>query len=141
MRAQLQKAKDIIPQPIDDYAVFASQRREEAPRNPPMITIASGRVSRCQGCKKDITSQDKAFPRNMLLRIQGMKEFKRGTEWIQIAGVLYFHLSIDCFRKKYPAVKWFEFHCKEEDFLSFKPANLRVLMQTEFLPYIVANFM
>jgi hypothetical protein len=77
----------------------------------------------------------------MLLKIHGMKEWKRGNEWVSTPGVLYFHLSINCFRKKYPSVKWYEFCCTEEDFAAMSRGNLQVLMDEDFLPYIVANFM
>ena len=52
--------------------------------NPPMVTIATWRMSKCKGCKKTITPEDKEFPHNFVFRRTGVVGFfNRTALWKQ----------------------------------------------------------
>ncbi len=136
-------AKAIIGEEISQFVVPKSHRLGNPNRNPPMVCLLQHkRVSRCQGCNGRITDEDKRPPHNMVLKIHGARQFTnpRGDQ-METFGNLCFHLSMQCFRKKYPAEQWQNFCCPEEDFCAMTQGNFQQLNNEGFLPYMVANLM
>ena len=72
--------------------------RENKIDNPPMVTIATWPMSKCKGCKKTITPEDKEFPHNFVFHRTGVVGFlnKITNKWVDSEQNIHIHLNMAC---------------------------------------------
>ena len=70
--------------------------------NPPMVTIATWHMSKCKGCKKTITPEDKEFPHNFVFRRTGVVGFfnRLTNKWVDSEQNIHIHLNMACLRQQ-----------------------------------------
>ena len=78
---------------------------------------------------------DLVYPRDLVIRMRGMVDaFNAHTlEKYQKEGNLYFHLNIECLRKKYPCAELTEVATSDEVFLAMTKDHMEVLHSCGFL--------
>ena len=111
--------------------------------NPPVIIIASWRITQCKGCKKGISKEDKKYPHNLVIRRRGVYGyFNPHTKmWSQDEANIHFHLDMKCLRKNDPSLEKRHFVCNDEDFCKLDRAQMEVLHDGGFLKPIAEKKM
>ena len=111
--------------------------------NPPVIIIASWRITQCKGCKKGISKEDKKYPHNLVIRRRGVYGYfnPHTKKWSQDEANIHFHLDMKCLRKKDPSLEKRHFVCNDEDFCKLDRAQMEVLHDGGFLKPIAEKKM
>ena len=66
--------------------------------NPPVIIIASWRITQCKGCRKGISKEEKAYPHNLVIRRRGIYAYcnPKTKQWVNEEVNVHFHLDMKC---------------------------------------------
>lgn len=112
--------------------------------NKPHLELFMGRnISRCQGCPKPIKKNECPPPRDFVLRTRGLRIWKDGiTQQLRSEeGNLYFHMSMDCLRKKYQNKYALDDVVMEADtFALLTAGHFCYLKEKGFLDIIIKQF-
>ena len=76
-------------------------------KDPPRVAFAAWNISKCKGCKKEITTEQKEYPHNMVFRRIGLSGYMNTTlnKWIESEQPVHFHLNMACLRKHDPMME------------------------------------
>ena len=103
--------------------------------NPPMVTIATWRMSKCKGCKKTITPEDKEFPHNFVFRRTGVVGFfnRLTNKWVDSQQNIHIHLNMDCLRQQDSTLEKRHISANDEVFCSLVREQMVYLHEQGFL--------
>ena len=110
-------------------------------QNPQMLIFTNGLgIQRCQGCK-DITTEQQAYPRNMVLRRQALVGYfnKVLNHYIYSQNNVHIHLSKKCLRDQDCTVEYRDIIATDEVFEGLTEEQMEVLNEADILEYIVKN--
>ena len=118
-------------------------KRKNKVDNPPVIIIASWRITQCKGCRKGISKEEKAYPHNLIIHHHGIYAYcnPKTKEWVNEEVNVHFHLDIKCLRKNDPSLKKRYFVCNDEDFIKLDRNQIEVLHDGGFLKPIAEKKM
>ena len=111
-------------------------------QNPPMLIFTNGLgIRRCQGCKKYITTEQQAYPRNMVLRRWALVGYfnKVLNHYIYLQNNIHIHLSKKCLRDQDHTVEYRDIIATDEVFEGLTEEQMEVLNEADILQYIVQN--
>ena len=81
-----------IPQNKQNEPV-QNNKEDYSPRNPPVVVLTDGtNISRCKGCTKKITKEERKYPNNMVFRKKGITGYLFQGRYISKIGNVHFHL-------------------------------------------------
>ena len=98
-------------------------------------------IQRCQGCKKDLTMEQQAYPRNMELRRRALVGYfnKVINRYIYSENNIHIHLSKKCLRDQDCTIKYRDIIATDEVFEALTEEQMEVLNEANILQYIVQN--
>ena len=111
-------------------------------KNPPVIICCTGTaIRRCYGCDKDITAEQKRYPRDLVFRRRGEAEWydKKRNEKRSAMSNLHYHLNPKCLRSKDPSLNWKVIMMTDDAFDDLTRDQMQVLHDEGFLKHVVAN--
>ena len=103
--------------------------------NPPVIIIASWRITQCKGCRKGISKEEKAYLHNLIIHHRGIYTYcnLKTKQWVNEEVNVHFHLDMKCLRKNDPSLEKRHFVCNDEDFVKLDRTQMEVLHDGGFL--------
>ena len=103
--------------------------------NPPMVIYATWRITKCRGCKKAITDEDKASPHSFVLHRHGVVGYfnKLHNKWLDSEQNIHFHMNMDCVRKHDSTIEKHHVLCNDEVFCSLTAEEMAFLHANGFL--------
>ena len=113
---------------------FTSTRKNKID-NPPMLIYATWQITKCRGCKKPITDEDKAFPHSFVLHRCGVVGYfnKLHNKWLDSEQNIHFHMNMDCVCKHDSMVEKRHVSCNDEVFCSLTAEEMTFLHTNGFL--------
>ena len=111
--------------------------------NLPMLICATWRITKCRGCKKPITDEDKAFPHSFVLCQSGVVGYfnKLHNKWLDSEQNIHFHMNMTCIRKYDSTVEKCHVACNDEVFCGLTPEEMAYLHENGFLKPIAKKKM
>ena len=111
--------------------------------NPPMLIYAMWRITKCRGCKKSITDEDKVSPHSFVLRIHGVVGYfnKLHNKWLDSEQNIHFHMNMDCVRKYDSTVEKHHVACNDEVFCRLSEQEMAFLHANGYLKQIAEKKM
>ena len=114
------------------------------PKNPLMIIDGSNtQIRKCQGCRGEITEQQKTYPNNLLFRKNGI--FTKLNEWenrvMELRTNHHFHLNMGCLRRYDSTEEARNITMNDEVFMALDERQLHMLQDMGFLSHIAAKKM
>ena len=148
VQMKINQAIVILGCPVEEVQPLLSSRPSSSATqdvNPPMVIYTDDiqGIARCQGCKQKITEKQLEAPANIAFRRSGVVSgFNMQTQRAYYhEGNIYFHLSIECLRKRDQTVEYKDCRITDDELLKLTPANLELLREKGLLGYILANKM
>ena len=144
LRSKIEFCKTLLPSPVEDYQEPLSTRAQKLPTNNPRVCRAIGKqggVSRCQGCHKRITPEEKVktmmlvFTKMGHVRMLNQKTHEYFLNWQNC----YFHLKTDCIQKFDGALEMRDITCTDKELTDLSDDQLVILANEGILPFILAN--
>ena len=119
-----------------------TERRNRV-ENPPVIIIASWRITQCKGCRKGISVEDTVYPHNLVIRHCGICRYlnQKTQQWVNEETNVHFHLDMKCLCKNDPSPEKRHFICNDEEFVKLHHAQMEVLHEGGFLKAIAEKKM
>ena len=114
------------------------------PKNLPMIIDGSNtQIRKCQGCKGEITEQQKTYPNNLLFRKNGIctKLNERENRVMELRTNHHFHLNMGCLRRYDSTEEARNITMNVEVFAALDERQLCMLQDMGFLSHIAAKKM
>ena len=111
--------------------------------NPPMLIYATWRITKCRGCNKSITDEDKVSPRSFVLRRRGVVGYfnKLHNKWLDSEQNIHFHMNMDCVRKHNSTVEKHHVACNDEVFCRLSEQEMAFLHANGYLKPIAEKKM
>ena len=111
--------------------------------NPPMLIYATWRITKCRGCKKSITDEDKASPHSFVLRRCGVVGYfnKLYNKWLDSEQNIHFHMNMDCVCKHDSTVEKCHVTCNDEVFCRLSEQEMVFLHANGYLKPIAEKKM
>ena len=111
--------------------------------NPPMLIYATWRITKCRGCKKSITDEDKVSPHSFVLRRHGVVGYfnKLHNKWLDSEQNIHFHMKMDCVRKHDSTVEKRHVACNDEVFCRLSEQEMAFLHANGYLKPIAEKKM
>ena len=111
--------------------------------NPPMLIYATWRITKCRGCKKSITDEDKASPHSFVLHRHGVVGYfnKLHNNWFNSEQNIHFHMNMDCVCKRDSTVEKRHVSCNDEVFCRLSEQEMVFLHVNGYLKPIVEKKM
>ena len=109
--------------------------RKNKINNPPMVIYATWRITKCRGCKKAITNEDKASPHSFVLHRHGVVGYfnKLHNKWLDSEQNIHFHMNMDCVRKHDSTIEKHHVLGNDEVFCSLTAEEMAFLHANGFL--------
>ena len=103
--------------------------------NPPMLIYAMWRITKCRGCKKSITDEDKASSHSFVLRRCGVVGYfnKLHNKWLDSEQNIHFHMNMDCVYKHDSTVEKCHVTCNDEVFCRLREQEMAFLHANGYL--------
>ena len=110
---------------------------------PPMLIYATWRITKCRGCKKSITDEDKASPHSFVLRRCGVVGYfnKLHNKRLDSEQNIHFHMNMDCVRKHNSTVEKCHVACNDEVFCRLSEQEMAFLNANGYLKPIAEKKM
>ena len=104
-------------------------------KNPPCVAFAAWNIHKCKGCKKEITTEQKEYPHNMVFRRIELSGHINTTlnKWIESEQPVHFHLNMACLRKHDPTMEIRYITANDELFLRLDKVQMEVQHGIGFL--------
>ena len=137
---KMEEMKTYLKQPVSYTVTELSKRKEDLPQHPVEVLIAPKSVSRCQGCKKKISEDQKEKSKNLVFKQMNYTQWGR-SEMPDSFQSCYMHLKLSCMQALDGNNRPNHLIVKDQDFIDLMPEQIQHLSATGLLPYILANRM
>ena len=133
MEAKCREAVEIID------AQLQPSGRSSLMNNPPLVVKAYWQITKCRGCKKSITTEDKEYPHDLVFQRRGICGYFNTVQnkWVENEAFVYYHLSIQCLRKGESTLEYRYISAVDDVFATLDREQMVVLNDLGFLRPIV----
>jgi hypothetical protein len=115
-----------------------------APPNPVMVVLYKKSVTKCQGCRKNITERSCKKPRNFLFTMMGRRRYKHPNTGEIVtqprAGPIYFHFNVKCVQTYYRCWSEDQMRINRELFDELDYGQVQFLREKGFMRYLVQQY-